>query len=1113
MVQKKQLFDFEHKGNEKHYFKLRPALLSLCMLTFIGGYSQTGQVNLNLKNATVKELFREIEKQTSYRFSYRDIEINNKGGITISGQGKELKEVLTNELKKQQLSYTVSGNKIIVSSNKKETVSKKEKRITGKVIDTKGEPVIGATIMEKGTTNGTITNFDGQFTLNVSDNSELEISYIGYQTQSIKAIADKELAVTLKEDTELLDEVVVVGYGTQRKALVTNAISSFKPNEANIRPVLSPGELLQGRVAGVTISTGSGNLGSSQRMSIRGAASLSASNEPLYVIDGVPIMNSSTSLFDMGESMSSLSTLNLTDIESIEVLKDAASAAIYGSRATNGVIVITTKSGKEGKSSINLNVSTGISHFANKNRIQYADSELYIETLNDGINRYNQQNGYSVGDKGYVVQTSNPFQNLPDTDWLDVITQIANSYNIDISFSGGNKKTKFYVGGNYNNQEGIIKTNSISKINLKAKISHEMTSWLNIGANISGNYLRNNRVPGANAGSTIVARAVEQRPFDRPYKPNGDYYLGGTDELTRHNPMQILNEQKATIDNYRYLGTFNANFKYKKFSLNNSFSTDIGYTKDYVYYNENHPYGAGGGRVVEYNRLINNMLLENVFNYNDKFGDLETSLMLGHSFQKVTSNTAMIDGRGFPSQSFDVINTASEIADASSSISEYAMESYFGRINLSYLEKYIMNITMRTDGSSRFSPKNRYGYFPSISLGWNVSKEDFWKFDETDLKFRLSYGKTGNQDGIGNYDWQSLMLGGRNYEYSSGIAINSLGNDKLTWETADQYDFGFDLGFWNGKLNMIADVYLKNTSNLLYSMPLHATTGFTSLMSNIGSMRNYGVEFSINGHFNIGKVEWSSSFNISHNKNRLTKLIGDDIIPIGGNRALKVGEELGAFYLFRMDGIYQYDGEVPQQQYDLGVRAGDVKYYDADNNRIINDSDRQLTGSSNPDFFGGWNNSFKYKNFQLDVFFTYMYGNDVYAEWKVNATRAGNDRAITKDAAENRWTGPGSTNEYPRAIYSLHSHNSKNSTRYLEDGSYIRLRSMTLSYTFPQNLIRRIGLKGLRVYAQGDNLLLFSRYSGWDPEVSKNMDPQFFGVDLYGVPQPRTFNFGINLSL
>lgn len=1077
-------------------------------------YSQSHKISIDKNLATLAEIIELIENQTDYLFIYNKQDVNLKKQLAVPTQKKTVAEVLLQVLKGTDLAYTMEGKHIILTKQVQEVkvVEQTKRWVTGVAIDQSGEPIVGCNVSIKGKQTGTITDMDGKYRVEVSVDGVLVFSFIGYKNLERPIKNQQIINVTMEEDLKALSEVVVVGYGTQRKALVTSAISSFKPSESNMRPVLSPSELLQGRVAGVSVSTGSGNLGSSERMSIRGAASLSASNEPLYVVDGVPILNSNASLFDMGENMSSMAVLNLTDIESIEILKDAASASIYGSRATNGVVVITTKSGKEGRSDIRLNVSTGVSQFANKGRIKYADSDLYVETYNDGINRYNRQNGYMVGATGYILPISNPFQQLPDTDWLDLITQTGHSYNVDLSFSGGSKKTKFYVGANYNYQEGIIKTNDITKINLKAKISHEMTSWLEVGANVSGNYLRNNRVPGANIGSTIVARAVEQRPFDRPYKPNGDYYLGGTDELTRHNPLQILNEEVSYVDTYRYLGTFNADLKYKKFSLKNSFSTDLGYTYDYVYYNANHPYGAGGGRIVEYNRLVNNLLVENIFNYNDKFGDFETGLMLGHSFQKMTTRTSSIDGRGFPSPVFDTVGTASEIYNASGGVSEFAMESYFGRVNLSYKDRYILNMTMRSDGSSRFAPSTRYGYFPSVSLGWNVSKEAFWKHDQTDLKLRLSYGKTGNQDGIGNYAWQPLMGGGINYGNTSGIAITNMGNDKLTWETADQYDFGFDLAFWNGQLNMIADVYLKNTNNLLFSMPIPGTTGFTGIMSNIGTMKNYGVEFSINGHLNLGKVSWSSSFNISHNKNKLTQLLGSELLPIGGNRALVEGEGLGAFYLFRMDGIYQYDGEIPQPQYDLGVRAGDVKYYDADNNGIINDSDRQLVGSSNPDFFGGWNNTFKYKNFQLDIFLTYMSGNDIYAEWKVGTARAGIDRGISEDAAKNRWTGPGSTNKHPRAIYSLNSFNNKNSTRFLEDGSFIRLRSLTLSYTFPQRMLHKLGMKGLRLYVQGDNLLLFSKYSGWDPEVSKSLEPQFFGVDLYGVPPSRTFNVGLNLN-
>ena len=1104
---------------QKHRLGKKPLMIAMMLSCFCepAAFANDGQkVTINQSGVTLKSLFQAIEDQTSYRISYQSDVVNDSETVNANFTNVSVTDLLRSTLPTKHLAFrVVSDNSIaIIPQDRVDDNTKKLIAVSGRVFDASGEPIIGANVVANGSTIATATDYDGRFSLrNVPADATLTISYIGYVSQTLRADNSKALAnIRLKENAEVLDEVVVVGYGTQRKALVTNAISSFKPDESNVRQVLTPSELLQGRVAGVTVSTGSGNLGSYERISVRGAASLSASNEPLYVIDGIPIKNSNASLFNFGEDMSSMAVLNLTDIESIEVLKDAASAAIYGSRATNGVVVITTKSGREGRSNINLNVSTGISHFANKGRIKYADSDLYIETYNDGVNRYNEQNGYTVGSSGYVVPISNPFQGLADTDWLDLITRTAHTYNADVSFSGGSKKTKFYVGANYNHQEGIIVDNSIEKINLKAKISHEVASWLDIGANVSGNYLKNNRVPGANIGSTIVARAVEQRPFDRPYKPDGSYYLGGTDELSRHNPLQILNEEITYVDTYRYLGTFNADFKYKAFRLKNSLSNDIAHTYDYVYYNENHPYGAGNGRIVEYNRLVKNLLVENVLDYNGKIDSFELGALLGHSFQKMSTRTSSIDGRGYPSPVFDTVGTASEIYNASGSISEYALDSYFGRVSFSYDDRYILNATLRTDGSSRFAPSHRYGWFPSASLGWNASRETWWGYPQTELKLRLSYGKTGNQDGIGNYAWQPLMSGGLNYDNTSGMAVTSMGNDKLTWETADQYDFGFDLSFLGGKLNMIADIYLKNTNNLLYSMPIHGTSGFSTITSNIGSMRNTGLEFTINGHMKLGQVTWASSFNISHHKNKLTKLLSDDLLPIGSNRALMVGHELGAFYLYKMEGIYQYDGEVPQSLYELGVRAGDVKYYDADNNGIINDNDRVLTGSSNPDFFGGWNNTFKYRGFQLDIFFTYMYGNDVYAEWAINATRGGSKMAITEDAALNRWTSAGSSNKYPRSIYSYNSYNSKNSTRFLEDGSFIRLRSLTLSYSFPEAKIKKIGMKALRLYVQGDNLFLLSKYSGWDPEVSSDMDPRFFGVDSYGVPPSRTFNFGLNLS-
>ena len=1088
------------------------------VLSAVCATASAQRVTLDMQNAKLEKVLGQITQQTGLVFNYTRPTINPDKRVSVSVKQAELESVLRQLFDADGIVYEIKDGKVYLADRKggvnpPPALSAARQRYAGRIVDAAGNPVVGASVVIRGSTTGVSSDIDGRFAIEAREGEVLSVSFVGYTPQTITLGAKTMLTLTLREDTSELEEVVVVGYGTQRRSLVTSAISKVQMNESNMRQVASPTQLLSGRVAGVTTSTGSGNLGSGERMVIRGSSSLSAGNEPLYVIDGIPITNTNANLVDFGEDMSSLATLNISDIESIEVLKDAASAAIYGSRANNGVIVITTKSGKEGKSEVHLNINTGVTRFANVGKIKMADSGLYVRDFNEGVDNYNRQYGYKPGDSGFKKHIQNPFGTLPDTDWMDLILQTGTFYNGDVSFSGGNVKTRYYVGANYNHQTGVIRTNKMEKMNFKVKISHEFTPWLEVGANVSGNYIKNHQIPGANSGTTIIGRSIQQRPFDRPYKPNGDYYVGGTDELVFHNPMQILDEETAYIENMRYLGNFYATFKYKdKFAFKSSVNTDITQIYDYTYYNENHPYGKGVGRIVDYNRTIKNILVENFATYNDKFGDFSLSAMLGHSFQKVTTRSAKLDGSGFPSPSFDVVGVASSLDAYSGSLSNYAMESYFGRATFSYKDRYVLTATLRTDGSSKFARDNRWGWFPSVSLGWNISKENFMKDSDTELKFRVSYGKTGNQEGIGSYAYQALMSGGYNYGNGSGIAVSTFGNRDLTWEKADQFDAGFDITLFKGRVNIMADAYYKKTKDLLYSTPIHSTTGVTSIISNIGSMRNIGAELTINTHFNFGPLSWLSQFNIATNRNKLTELLGDDKpISIGANRALQVGKEVGAFYLFIMDGIYQYDGEVPAEQYAQGIRAGDVKWRDVDDNNLINDNDRQVIGSSNPYFSGGWNNTFRYKGVSLDVFFTYMYGNDVYAAWKINTSKLGHKNGVLAEEARNRWTGPGSTDLHPRSV-SGDTNNTRNSDRWLEDGSFLRLRSLTLSYTFPEKISRRLAMKSLRVYFQGDNLWLATRYSGWDPEVSNNLDPRFMGVDNFSVPQPRMFCFGLNVT-
>ncbi|WP_276483529.1 TonB-dependent receptor [Paraflavitalea pollutisoli] len=1134
---------------------LQLLLIVLCTVSSLVLPAQNSagtKIDLAIQGTSLKEAFVTIQKQSGVNFAYgEDFLRYADTKVTLHKKGITVQAAMDQLLARTPLGYTWVGDQVVISGKKsspppaKAAVNNvpkaqalKPATINGQILEEgTDKPLGGATLTVRGTTQTVTTNESGRFTLeNLPANAVIVISMVSYEPMELALRAQQngytlvpvqrkqltnvdatpgetiQLVVRLTPANQQLEEAVVIGYGKQRKSLMTSSVGSYKVKDEDVRQVASPTRLLEGRLAGVNVTLGSGNLASGERISIRGISSITAGNTPLYVIDGVPINMASSSLYGFGEDYSPLATLNHADIESIDVLKDAASAAIYGSRASNGVILITTKSGKEGRTNVQLNYTTGFSELPNRNKLKFANSKDWIDAFNDGQSNYNKQYGLSVGDAAYKVPISNPFGDMPDFDWLDLILQKGYFQNIAASMSGGNTKSKYYFGLGYTDQEGVVKTNSIKKYNINVKFNHKFADWLEVGANNMGNYLRNNQVPGPEMGSTIFGRSILQRPFDRPFKPNGDYYVGGTDELRYHNAAQILNEEIAYLDNFRYLGTYYGKVNFTPYlSFKSSYSADLTYTRDYTYYNLIHPYGTGVGRLLDNNRFIQNYLSEQTLNFDKKFNNLTVNALAGYSYQKQTIENTNVDARGFPSPSFAVVSVASEIFTAAGNKSEYALESYFGRGTVSWADKYMLTASLRTDGSSKFGKDQRWGLFPSISFGWNVSKEKFLQQADLDLKLRASYGKTGNQEGIGSYAYLPLISGGQNYGNKSGISASSFGNQDLTWEKADQVDLGFDISLFKRKIDVSFDAYYKKTTDLLYSMPVHATTGMTSIISNIGSLENMGLELTVSGNFRLGPVKWNSSFNIATNKNKVLSLTGDNTaLSIGGNRALQVGKDIGVFFLYQAEGLYQYDGEVPQAQYDLGVRAGDVKWTDVDKNGVINDNDRVVVGSSNPKLFGGWNNSFTYKNFQLDILATYVYGQDVYAAYRNITSKMGNVGA-QEEFVVNRWTGPGTTNVYPRSIAG-ETFNTRNSTRFLEDGSFLRLRAISLGYRVPSLKLGSLKLDGMQVYAKVDNLFLVTKYSGWDPDVNNNLDPRFTGVDNMNNPQPRTYSLGVNIN-
>ncbi len=1093
---------------------------------------QSYSVTLSADRISVDNAMKRISTQTGIAFSYSA----KTGGIILNDvdvrlKNAEVETILSSVLKDTDIDWIVRDNMIGLYSTRSEASSdipfasagrqgEDLVPVSGRILDQAGKPVPAAAVYSpKNTAWSALSDDNGRFSLRVPRGERLVVSLLGYQEQELLVRGPMTgLTITLEESVNELDELVFVGYGTMRRSLVTNAVSKMTMDDSKQRPVTSPTDLLNGRVAGVTSFASSGALGAGEKVSIRGASSIQAGNDPLYVVDGVILDATNANAYNFGEAMSPLAVLNTNDIESIEILKDAASAAIYGSRASNGVVVITTKSGREGKGNVRLNLTTGINQFPNIGRVRMSTVEEYLKAYNQGVDNYNAQTGKN--------QAKLSPDGLTDTDWLSYGVQLGNFTNADISLSGGNKATKYYIGAAANHNKGIIQTNSLDKVNFNSKISHQFNSWIEAGANTTANYMKNHQVPGVSMGSMILGRCMLQRPFDKAYHDDGTYTVGGTSELTYHNPASILNEANAYLESYRFLGSYYVTLKFfqDKLTFKNNLNIDFTQNHDYKNYSSKHPY-VKNFNVVDYNKSIRNLTFDSILNYNDKFGDLGLNAMLGHSFQSIYVTTSNMLGKTVPSDSFDVISATASLGDYSGDITEYAMESYFSRLSLNYLGRYIFTATLRADGSSKFAPafESRWGWFPSVSVGWNVSREPFMESTRnviSDLKLRASYGQTGNQAGIGYYAYQAKMAAGYNYNGASGVAVSDFGNPTLKWEKSGQWDAGFDMSLFKDRFTVIFDAYYKRTSDLLYNKPIQTTSGVSSILSNVGSMENKGVELTLGGNFNLGPVHWTTNLNLAHNTNRILSLIDDEDIIIGSNnnttygtrRILREGLPLGTFFLYKHDGLYQSDAEVPEALYKKGYRAGDIKYRDVDGNGNLDDKDCMPMGQVTPKIQGGWSNTFNWGNWDLNLFFTFAYGNQVYAGQAFNYSRISYKANSMAKYSTHYWTEGSSENWYPRPYYNG-SLNQLNSDFFLHDASFLRLRNVSLAYNLPSSVAKRIAMKALRIYASVDNAFLLTPYDeGWDPEVNTNNDARYIAVDNFNIPQPRVYTLGFNIT-
>jgi TonB-linked SusC/RagA family outer membrane protein len=1091
---------------------MRKISLIICLL--IGSlfanvlFAQSKVINFPAKTMTISQAFKVIESQSGLSIAYNE-ELLDVSKVVSTPSGKLPAEILPIILRGTNTEAVFQGKIIII---RKLSEPKGEVMNYSGIVKDKIGPVPGAYVLIAGTQNGTMTDANGKFSISAKKGDVLNITMLGYKPNTmVLGSQSSGISILLLDDTTLIEESVVVGYGTMQRRDITSAIGTYKPAEVNERQVISPDALLQGRVPGVNVTSASGTPGGRSRVSIRGIGSLTAGNEPLYVIDGVPISNTSGDAGAWsGESLSGLSDINPADIESIQILKDAASAAIYGSRATNGVILITTKKGSKGATRVSANAYTSLSYLANLDRLKVADADLYLEVQNEAIDNYNIETGSSV------PRLENPFPGKPQFSWVDMVFRTAVSWNANVAVSGGSDSGDYYLSADARQNQGVGIGSKYDKYTFKTNVNSRVNKWFGVGASINLSYTNTNRVPDGNIGTSLLTHALEQRPWDTPFRPDGSYTRKDS-ELLHYNLLQAMNEENIYNKNFRMYGSAYAKINFtKELNFKTSFGGDFMSAEDHVHYSADHMYGNSIGVLIDSRRNYTSYVIDNILSYSHKFADkLNMDLMLGHSFQKDVSSTAYQQGQGFPSFSFDVNSVAAEFPAVSSGLSCWALQSFMFRSTFNYMNRYLLTMNARYDGSSKFAPENRYGFFPSVSLGWNLSEEPFWQDKSISAKIRASYGATGNQGGIGSYAYQALANGGYNYMKKNGIAVMTQGNRDLQWEKADQYDLGTDLSFFNGALTFTGDAFLKKTGNLLYDMPKAATTGFTNYTCNIGTMRNEGLEFAVGGNLGKHDFHWKGDFNISFVRNELTSLIGDDaILRTDDYHALKVGEEVGSFYMIKMTGIYQHDSEVPATLYAKGIRAGDCIYEDVNQDGDIDTvNDSQFVGSANPKFTGGFNNSFTYKGFDLNLFITFSYGSKVYERWTGGLRMGNGNWPSLRSEALKRWTGPGTSNSVPRAIYGITWNSTQfETTRFLHNASYLRGRSISLGYTLPKNLTKKVGVESFRVYVQGDNVFLFSPFPYLDPEVNTSLSATNMGIDCMWVPQPRTFSLGFNLK-
>lgn len=1129
--------------------KIGILLLTLTMLRLSASvYSQGTKFNFNTQDRTIKEAITEIESSSKYKFLYRNEMINLDKRVDLTIKQADIESVLQELFKNENIVYRFFDQHLIVLT--KENGLYQDIVIQGRVTDANGNPLPGVNIVEVGTTKGAVTDLDGNYSISVSnENAVLRFSFVGYLTEEVEVDNRTNIDITLIEDIQALDEVVVVGYGTQQRRDITGSVTSVSTEELEKVSSSDFTRALAGQMPGVQVVQSTGAPGGGVVVRVRGTGSITAGNDPLYVVDGVPINNANSGFAQGGgpdQPVNPLSTLNPDDIASIEVLKDASATAIYGSRGSNGVVIITTKRGQAGEPTVKFNVSTGLQQVEKKldllNEREVAEFWIEARTNSWVDNGGSPDDPFDERPGRYSVppEYRNPEELGEGTDWQDEIFRTASQQNYQLSVSGGNENTRYYVSGNFTDEQGVIINSGFKRYSFRTNLDAELSNKVRIGLNFNPSYAVHDRVNAeghfAAFDGGVIATALTMVPSISPeQKPDGTYEnMAGfwPAAVGLANPV-ALTQVKHDLSQLELISNAFAEWDIvDNLTLKTSIGVNVSsfnsenYHPSYISQNNNPapiiPFGDEG------KTELTSWISETTLNYPFNIGNNNSfNLLLGNTIQKNTLDVLQAFASNYPNDLVETVN-AGIISDVNSNAAESSLLSYFGRVNYEFDDKYLLTAHLRADGASNFGDENRWGVFPSVSLGWRISEESFMSgiTSISDLKLKGSYGLTGNNS-IGNYGAIGL-LGITNYvlgageSVASGLSPSTLSNPQLGWEKTREVNAGVELGLLENRIFFSAEYYNKLTTDLLLSVNIPTTTGFSNALQNIGEVENKGWELMLNTHNLTGSFRWTTDLNMTllHNEVLALGPSGDPIISQGGipsSHITQIGEPIGSFFGYVMEGVFVDQADVdanPQNRFDE-ARPGDAKFKDVNGDGELTSDDRTALGSAIPDFTYGINNTFSYANFSLTVLLQGVSGSEIqdHKGWIANMASNGNQIQYNWN---NRWKSP----EEPGngKVFRAQRDNSNRSkvlsSNDVHDASYFRIRNIRLDYQFPQNLFGGL-ISNTLAYFSVQNVYTFTEYDnfGYNPETSLNggnaLTP---GTDRGGYPLSRVFTLGLNIE-